>query len=770
MIADILRLTPEGQQTFSNASAGGLLVRATSFAVDDYIGDPPVSVPTELIGAELYRGTLYYVESLSNGVARFTVTIPADAISAGVNIGGIAIYNESILMGYCSLSQFVTVRASRRITFELMMEIGEDLIGALDVTHSTLGSIPSVVSLQSLPSPVDSLSNAVSVLDMTPAAGGNIPGIAIKFGTGGMHWSFVGYTRYHLGTVESVVSESEFFQSTADAPQDNEAVIVQIISGPGAGSTRLFLADTSNVPHRYVSVGTAFPAIADTSVIAMWRSVMSPAQGGFLPFPVVSNVPETWLLARGNDAGPRWVPPPSPGGNQLVGSLYYEPGRLRITSTALITSQDKMRYSLPRAVADQNHCIVSLQGVVQHRAAFDMADDETVEFSEYPPANIQLDMRTFTLDPDTGTRINIHVVAMIGDGITTELPLPVDVTSPEHLLVYAGRALQMINSFVLDQDNNLIRFTEPAPPGVYVECRVFEFVPDVGYSTRLKTFALDTVEPTNKITLPAVPQSKSKVFITENGMLITSDQYAVNNNDILFTGLIAADRNIEILLFEDVKAVGTKDTSLNGVITSAYTSGRNLVFLRHGERPMSIPVPQFVLEGRGGINVKGSFPRFYIESKTDDTLRKDPLKAYSRHERVSNVEEILVLHKVEFKGDISISVTANFAARLGPGFQSQFGLEEMEYVVGYRTISAREPDYGRKIAGTDSAGFTNIKDVADAYAYSNASIGTTINIVASNNRSGYVEVVAKMRVKGAQVNNYGSDLSCNLNVLVLPKL
>ena len=144
---------------------------------------------------------------------------------------------------------------------------------------------------------------------------------------------------------------------------------------------------------------------------------------------------------------------------------------------------------------------------------------------------------------------------------------------------------------------------------------------------------------------------------------------------------------------------------------------------------------------------------------------------FNNQHRIVNAEEIIYTQRVNFKGDVIVKATADFNARLGPGFTSANGLENIEFVLGFRTHSLNEPEYGRNIKGTGSSGFnvTN-PEQQGTYAYADKSITQSWNVLKANNPTGAIEIVAKMRVRNGRVSDYGSALTINLVVDVSPNL
>ena len=216
---------------------------------------------------------------------------------------------------------------------------------------------------------------------------------------------------------------------------------------------------------------------------------------------------------------------------------------------------------------------------------------------------------------------------------------------------------------------------------------------------------------------------------------------------------------------------GTPDNSISGVITDSIVTSKSIKLIRHNAEPIIMPVPRFNIESGDGIKVTGTFPDYTVSSTLSQQIAKDSPQIFNNQSRQKNTEEIIYTQRINFKGDVLVKATADFSARLGPGFASEDGLENIDFVLGYKTHSVNEPEYGRNIKGTGSAGF-NVTDPTrqGTYAYADKSITQGWSVIKANNPSGFIDVVAKMRVRNGRISDYGSDLTVNLNIEVNPKL
>lgn len=811
MTPDILNLTAAGEQALLNADAGGLFVAPKYFKIGD-LEVPDVaawyaaqgSIPEGLVSNQIYSGTISYVQVRSTNTVVFTLDLPEgfpidsnpnDGTAATVPIGELVIQLEDgTALGHCVYAQAYTKRSNEALRLEVMLHVEAGNATAIDVTLSELSSIPTVVSVDSLPSPVEAIANAIGVQDLSNNAdGSSTPGLVQKFGPGWTHWSFSGYTRVFNGDLGAgaTSNESAFQQPvlyTYEGLAAGDVVIVQVIGGAGAGETRKFEVFDSGSGIRFQAVGSGFSSLDDDSAISIWKSQSGGLSTPWPPGP--SDVPSNYVLERGVTS-PRWVPPLKPSGNGTT--LYHPPGELSMVAYVIAAddssgqrtfelyqknlsqaTNEKAQIHKYSHTQNSNYSYIALGGVTQHREAFELTEN-SIEFSEDLPVDTQIDARLFSLNASTGAYLNIRYAEYTGDGSNKEFDIPVmpgeTIVSPDQCLVYVDPFLQSINSYVIDTDNQKIVFTSAPSQGLKVEVNAFVTNAVVGYATHIHTVNYTTKDLTRILQLPFAPSDKGLVFISEQGMHVNRSLFDIVDDRVIFRRDIDADRDLEVMIFRNVLSEGSGDNSISSVVTDAVVTSKSIELIRHNADRIRLPVPKINVAGGDGIRVEGTYPEFTIHSTLSETIAADNPTTFNNQHRLVDAEELIYTTRVSFKGDIRVRATADFNARLGPGFSSDSGLENVEFVLGYKTHSRNEPEYGRNIRGTGSTGFS-VTDPSrqGTYAYSDKSVTQSWNIQKANNLSGYIDVVAKMRVKNGRVSDYGSVLTVNLVVDVEPIL
>lgn len=481
------------------------------------------------------------------------------------------------------------------------------------------------------------------------------------------------------------------------------------------------------------------------------------------------NIPDDWTLIRGAGDFPVWAPPR--GGSEIVSTLYQAPGRLRVTNLSLVGDGVTRRYNLGGIVLkDNNYMVAALGGIFQHKTAFDIEGSE-IEFAEPIPSNVSIDLRMYTKDPGNGTYIDFVTNKFVGDGQETRFTLTFPIDGAEYCFVHIQSVLQGTVSYTYDAATQQIVFTQPPSPGNSIEITLMVRRQEDGYSTEMITQQLITVGQTLFVELPIHPQTKDMTFLSVSGSHIHRDLYTVVDNNLVLSSPIPAGREVEVLIFNNVKAQGSSRTNLTGVVVDAILTSKSLKLIRHDAKQISLPIPAVEFKSGRGIKITGIHPVYTFESTIAEAFTSSTNFKMSTLQKESNSNEIIYSWRLNLTDDVLLTVIADFSAELGPGFVSPAGLERMEYVIGFRTTSMREPEYGRQIKGTGTAGFSALPSNGnDQKAYANASLTQVFEVIKNNIPAGYIDIIAKMRIKEAETSKYESLLMVNFNVIGTPKI
>lgn len=770
-----LNITDAGITASNNASAGGILINVSQYKIGDSNQAHSAS-DNDIHGTELHAGNVSFIEVKSSNTSVFTFDVPEHVgTPQGVEINEAAVFLPGNVMYARAVFTTPFIKYSgRRLRIRALLSTVVCDLTTIDVTVGDYASVPSTAAVRNLPDPSSSEHNIVSVLDLHTNPDGTVsPGVAMRYGSGG-NWGFMGYDRMTVvnpdNVTPTVITKNNL--ATTLGAVNGEIFIAQIVSNDGAYAIRKVQYNLSN--DNFVEYdGVPWTNISTNSTIAFWKSVDN---GGAVPGssltypPDTANIPTDWVLTRGPSGIPVWAPPVECNGS--LNTLYEEPSQLNFTTISVQGNDKDRRFTIGGLKPqNQNYIYPALGTVTQHRGAFDLLPGE-VEFSEIIPSSVQVDLTVMTKTVSDGTKMEIFIDRFTGDGSTLRFPLSEPIDSVEYAWVFISGGRQSLTSYTYDSGLNELVFTEPPYQGTPVEAYCFKRVADPKYSTKVITTNIITEDNTALLELPISPQNKNMILISNQGVHVHSNLYSLSNNIVALSGVIPKGREIEIMIFDNIKAEGSVQTNLKGIVTDALVSAKTLTLLRHADLPVKLPIPGVDLEAGDGIRIEGIHPNFRIVNTVAERSNDAKPRNFNKYNYLEDAEEIVLTERVDIAHDMILKVSADFSAILGPGFVSEFGLESVQYSVGYR-VSGQflEPPYGRKIKGTGEAGFNSLVAASqeNQKAFSNASINQSFNILKRNIPTGYIDVVVKMRLRESNVALYGSQLTINADIIVIPK-
>lgn len=755
---DRLVLLDVGEQALTNADAGGLLIAPVSFKMGDSSASPNSFAPTDILGNFLCGGTINYVEVLSPRVSRFVLDIDTRLLTQPVVAKEAVLFLENnIALARCVFQIPYTIEPNEPVRFSALLTTTRADLSVLNVVVGDHESIPATPFVHRLPSPMDSMHNAISVLNgIRNPDGTNSPVMALRYGAGAMQWAFSDHTSVYRDLPASATSNS-FRINTAVTFENNEQVIVHAVAGTGVGFTRRFRYNATNQQFENAD-SSVIPGLANTT-IAVWKASRSTGNGGSSTIPPTVNIPGDWTLTPGNDGSLSWAPPKPAA--RVINTLYTAPSKLDVNALHFIGDGSEFRYSTGALIAENENFIYPAVGTItQHRTAFDLSASE-VAFSDFIPAGVPVDLRVFTKSPSTGTRIEIVGREYVSDGVTTTFDLGAAPDSNAHVFMFVESLLQPTTVYSID--GNWLTVSAPAPAGARFEFRTITYVLDTAYSTRLvsRTYAIEG--ETFVLRLPTKPQSKEQVFVSESGAHVHMSSYEIVDDYVVFTSSLNTDIEVEVLMFENILAEGTENTNMRGIVTDAYTTSNSFVFLRHAAPPVQIPIPRPHFISGPGIKITGKWPQLKFEREVENT--NSIVQKWSQARTEKNANSAVLTQRISFTKRTYVVVTCDYASALGPGFNSSEGREKFEFVIGVRSDVSREPDFGRRMPGTGESGFSSLSQQQADIAYTNASLTQIFELDPTTQPAGFVDIVAKARITNANTSMFETTISANLNIL-----
>jgi len=760
MLPNYIRLTEAGKTALNNADEKGVRIQPHSFRVGEYDQDnPPIEIPKGLLGNEIARGRLRYIQVLNTQMVRFSFTIDEGVVGI---IGEVAIYlKDGTCLGHATLFPKRVKRKEDSLLLELLLHLDEGQVSNIDVSFSEFGSVPSVASVDDLASPVTSNINAVSVLTLKDTTDGfTTAGLALRHGDGGQYWAFEGYNRMYLGEVGAgVISPAEFKPNTVLASVlSRGACIVQVVSGSGAGESRV--CDYANT---ITCRNFGFSDLAEDSTLAIW----APALGtGGTGLPPRTNLPADYILYSGVDS-PFWGAPPSSKSAGAGGKLYTPPSKLSFTGITMVGDGSRIYKAEGISTQDSNHAIVALNGIWQNRLAFEATGDG-IEFAEELASDFGIDMRIASRQPTSGTFVDIKVAHHVADGFKRKFTLPAipetidDVFAIEHSI--------LIGSYAYKISGKDIEFNEPPKAGRAIELRVLVYKEIEGYFTRIESGLFNVMTDDNIWHLPVEPDSEGHIFFTENGLIVTTDKYKLVESKVVFSRPMRIGSVLEFYTLKNERSQGSESSNIGGVMVGAIHTAKGLEILRHGMPPLRIPYLRPSIRSSEDILIEGTWPDIRLslanKNKQDRGLL---IHSQSNVKSIENSLELVWPLSIPIDQNCILKATADFSAQLGPADLDLTGFEDIDYIVQIKPKGTKSIEYGRRIVGSSTMGFSVIptpETSTDERAYANASMTVHSTILKAANPAKTVEVLVKMRMNNVDVAKLKSFLHLNVSIEV----
>ena len=772
MFVESLSLTQQGLAALQSAPDGGVFIRPVSCELGNYEGDVPDAVPDALLGDMVCKtSVMRYVEVLSNNVARFSFEIPAnvpDNTESRITEALLRIADD-IPFAYVKFQYpiYKYYGNAHRVSFLLYTNGETDLHTVIDISISEHVSLPQVSSVNWLPPAGQASYSTVLVADLiTVADNSRVPGLALRSGFGASAWAFHGFSRVFCASLGDRALGSGQYRFDDLTIDKGTNVILSIVSGVGAGYCR---AGTFN--GSMVTVDTEFvdfPATAPSSVIAVWvpQQIAGGQTGQVIVWPEESeDIPENWVLVRGEGANPYWAPPSNVGATAQGVVLYSPPSKLVVKTLVTTATPDQLRYELPYEIDSSAELLFTLGGVFQPTTAFDV-QDEFLDLSEAVPENMQLSARSLVREPSQGHALNITVTTVTGDGSLSEVDIGADITDVEQVMLVVQRIFNSVTAFTVSEGK--LRFTEPLPSGMVADIYCLRHTQSIGTTTKVHTANWEIDYPKNDFVLPVIPVSKSYVLAIDSGTVLMQDDFSIIDGVLYTNSKLPAGRNLQVYVFTNVSSGGSPDRSLDGVLTHAYPTNYGLKITRHGKKPLDVPLPRPVIRGTDGIVIDDSrFPLINVSyDASKDPNASKATGVMTLMQAAEDTEEVQIVQRVQISGDVSLIAVADFDAQLGPGFSSQDKRERIDCLITVLAVGDSVPTFGTGAKGSGSAGFTSYSDDdSRAIAYANRHCNISAELQVANHPAKAVDVVAKMRVVNGQVATYGSRLSINLSIM-----
>lgn len=766
-MTDKLVLLDAGEAALNNPSAGGILVNPSSFKFGDSSLYPSTTTHTDIVGAFVASGTFHHVEALSAKAMRFVMDIDTRTLLEPKVIKEVVIFLEgNIALARAVFAQPYTLNPGEPTRLSAILATSRADLTTINVSIGDYDSIPQTPFMYRLPNPNNSEFNVISVLNgKRNPDGTNSPVLAMRYGAGAFQWGFTDHMRVFNG-IPTSATDSSFKIPDMSGYAANEQVIVHVVSGSGEGQSRRYRYNAGAGEFRDADSQPISNLAACT--ISVWKMQAGGSGGGNSEIPPTTDIPRDWVLTPGIDGNLTWEPPKA--ASRIVSTLYTPPSKLDVNALNYVGAGDESRYTTgDKILENSNYLYAALGTATQHRSSFSVRGSE-VEFGENIDSSIPIDLRLFTKSPSTGTRIVVKLWEFEGDGAKTEFDLAgADIESIAHIFAFVSCLLLPSTSYTYDVSTKKLRFTSPPDAGLPIEIRAITYVQETGYSTRIVSKTYRPTGDTFFLTLPTTPQSPEQVFVAQAAAHIHQQNYTIVDNAVVFSNALHAGYDVEVWILENVQAAGTAENGLNGIVVDGYVGRSDIVLLRHGAAPIELPIPKPNLLVGKGMKLNEQDGALLLELDEDALSRTVGFQKWTQNQVEKDATTIIATQRIELTTAMIVMVTCDFSAKLGPGYASTEGGENVEYIIGVRSSQSKEPEFGQGTRGTGTTGLVVGAESKSTMAYANASLTQTFEFDPANHTSGYVDIVAKMRINNAETSQFATRLEINFNALELPK-
>lgn len=776
-----LVLTQDGFDTFSNASSSGLLVKIDQFRLG--IGSTPAAkTDTNIESAAVYTGRVNSVQALSESSVQFSLLISDSHPEFVYQELGVWESSTNKMVGRAVFDAPQQKEAGIGYALNVIITATDCNVSNVDVTIGECCSIPSIPTLAQLVPAASSVHNVYSVLNLkTNTDGSESPGLAMKYGPGGLLWGFEGYKKIFEGQLNNALQAQPNiieFEDTELLLVENETLLVQAFGSNCNGLARKTTVTKTSDSSKAINPVEPFTGLDSQTVVHIWRVSESENSGvvSTCPYPPsLSGVPEDYVLTRGSGNCPEWRPPAR---TSINTTLYRQPGTLGIQKDMYSGDGVSKIFPLSEVPENSKFLIVSIDGVYQHKNTFSLSGN-FVYFDEAPRAGVSIQF--IILKNDLSQSNYFYAITEEFSGGYASYSLSHVPYNSDYILVTIDGFIQHLNAYFYDSENNVLSFSEVVPNEAFIEVTLFvRSSVQTNYNFNVYLSSFYTEENTQSLELPISPDTTSNVFLSYSGVIIPRANYYIEGSTLRFNPQDATDpvvfgykdQPIEVLIFHSEPVTGTAQNNLSGVVVDAVPTSHGHKLLKHGQPPIEIPSQKVNIKGGKNISVSGSYPDFTINNVLEkgdgfySGSQKHSTKSY-----VEDSEEIILVYPYSFLFDSLVLLTADFSVRLGPNFKVKDGDEVLEYSIGFRHGSIKEPPYNRRIKGT---GFSGFNYLGGHYAYSNASISTALEFLTStlglnSDSSGQVDLVARARVRNADISAYSILLQVDFSFISVPK-
>ncbi len=510
---------------------GGFLVDLKTFAVTEAQNVKLDVKDVALVGTPVYNAEIESIEVVSSCTIKCTLLLPSNVpLSGSLELKEIGLFLAS---GELFAHGTFAIPYSKSPGFSLRLYALVSAAHLGDVINVTLGtncSLASAAAVRSLIAPQKSYTNAVVVQDqLTNIDSAGVPtagGLAVRYGAGGINWAFLGYDLQYAGH-PTVVTNPSLFQLSVNQNgfwlNDNEIVIVQAVSGAGAGESRRV---RFNKPSQFTVLEKPFTTFNAQSVIHIWRSTVN-------DLPSRPGIDLNYVLGVGVDD---WQSAPDQENPIPVGTIII-PHR-----ASFVSDGQNLEFQIPALEVGEScnfpdDAVIYIDGLEQpHLAGYTIDSVGALEFINPIAINTIIEVvyhvqRLATQQEGLGSYLIISVAEYPADG-TREFSTSIVPDSDDYLLVFIGGRL-IPRSFYTYEPTTVTFSVTPTDKVTFVQYANYYENGARSNIRRWETHPLADLEP---ITLGNVLfLEKKNTLVYLDGRILDQNEYQIDVNQLVLT-------------------------------------------------------------------------------------------------------------------------------------------------------------------------------------------------------------------------------------------
>lgn len=613
----MLTITQAGLAAITNADEGGFKINLATFKLSEYdvsgFENSDFANATDMVGDAIYSARVSLIEPMGTSTVRLTLSIPKELPVTGKwYFREVGIYLDT---GDLFATGALNPAYEKDNQYGIKMYVACTANRLGDVVSVNVGSgssMPLVPHVNSLVAPISSDYNMVGILDqMAEKAGDDYStGLAVRSGPGLLHWAFLGHKRIYKGPADAVMGQSAIKLSVANGGywlNNNEVVIVQVVTGGGAGQSRKMVYNY--VTEIFTVTDMDFEDIDATSNFAIWRN-----SANVLP-ERKETIPDYMVLGHGLASWKRV--------SSASVAEYHTYTEQYISST--LDAQSQLSHPALKPPSDDEIVFVWCSNKLMAQNQYSLSSNIITIYGK--PFGAKVDILILTKVTSTiGGLPNVFESRHTGDGVTKRFYLSIVPKSQAWIAIYING--EFVHRTEFDYNITHVILHDAPAEGDVISIMQMGIYDSTQGSAVVKRF-FRTVSPGDLTVVfddPISDKAQLQVFV--DGQVYSHQDYQLTDYGLQLLKLPAlagGSSLVDLYLFIPTIALPTApDTTVSGLDT-----GPQWIDPAGLEGPPNRLIPQTISEVSDGAKVQWTIP---------EVISKDYALVFADGELLSDVD------------------------------------------------------------------------------------------------------------------------------------